>query len=98
VRYLGKYGTKAEQGRHHRLHSTVPVEACRQPEGVESSVFDGILKAVAADRYTFFTEFFNNLYNIDVLLGKRISQQAVQASWNVAEGASAVASLACVPT
>lgn len=42
-------------------------------------MFDGILKAVAEDRYAFFTEFFNNFYNIDVLLGRRFSQQAVQA-------------------
>src|SRR5256885_3792699 len=68
------------------------------PEGVDGSVFEGIQKAVAADRYAFFTEFFKNFYNTDVLLGKRISEQAVQASWNVAVGASATASLACVPT
>jgi len=35
---------------------------------------------------------------MDLLLGKRVSEQAVQASWNVAAGASATASLACVPT
>jgi len=53
---------------------------------------------VAADRYAFFTEFFKNFYNADVLLGKRVSEQTIQASWNVAAGASATASLACVPT
>lgn len=31
-------------------------------------------------------------------LGKRVSEPAVQASWNVAAIASATASLACVPT
>ena len=67
------------------------------PEGVDGSVFEGIQKAVAADRYAFFTEFFKNFYNMDLLLGKRVSEQAVQASWNVAAGASAAASLACVP-
>ena len=61
-------------------------------------MFEGIQKAVAADRYAFFTEFFKNFYNTDVFLGKRISEQAVQASWNIAAGASATASLACVPT
>ena len=61
-------------------------------------MFEGIQKAVAADRYAFFTEFFKNFYNTDVFLGKRVSEQAVQASWNVAAGASATASLACVPT
>src|SRR5690349_5465091 len=55
-------------------------------------------KAVAADRYAFFTEFFKNFYNIDLLLGKLVSEQTVQASWNIAASASATASLACVPT
>ncbi|MGB7590547.1 MAG: alpha/beta hydrolase, partial [Terriglobia bacterium] len=68
------------------------------PEGVDGSVFEGIQKAVGADRYAFFTEFFKNFYNTDLLLGKRVSEQAVQASWNVSAGASATASLACVPT
>ena len=68
------------------------------PEGVDGSVFEGVQKAVAADRYAFFTEFFKNFYNTDVLMGKRVSAQTVQASWNVAAGASAIASLACVPT
>ena len=53
---------------------------------------------MVADRYAFFTEFFKNFYNTDVLLGKRISEQAIQASWNTAAIASATASLACVPT
>jgi len=39
---------------------------------------------------------FQNFYNTDLLLGKRVSEQAVQASWNVAAGASATACLACV--
>ncbi len=68
------------------------------PEGVDASVFDGIQKAVAADRYAFFTGFFKDFYNTDLLLGKRVSEQAVQSSWNVATSASATACLACVPT
>ena len=32
------------------------------------------------------------------LLGKRVSEAAIQASWNLAAGASAAASFACVPT
>ena len=68
------------------------------PEEVDGSVFEGIQKAVAADRYAFFTEFFKSFYNTDLLLNKRVSEQAVQASWNLAAGASATASLACVAT
>ena len=68
------------------------------PEGVDASVFEGIQKAVAADRYAFFTEFFKNFYNTDMNLGKRVSEEAVRASWNTAAIASGFASLACVPT
>src|SRR5215813_13463012 len=61
-------------------------------------VFDGIQKAIAADRYVFFSELFKNFYNTDLLLGKRVSEKVIQASWNIAAGASSTASLACVPT
>ncbi|MGA8621317.1 MAG: alpha/beta hydrolase [Candidatus Sulfotelmatobacter sp.] len=99
ARYLGKYGSKGVSKA--VFISSVPpflLKTPDNPEGVDNSVFEGIEKAVVADRYAFFTDFFNNFYNTDQLLGKRVSQQAVQASWNVAAGASATASLACVPT
>jgi non-heme chloroperoxidase len=99
ARYVGKHGSKG-------VSKTVIIggippyllKTTDNPDGVDASVFDGIQKAVAADRYVFFTEFFKNFFNTDVLLGKRISDEAVQASWNVAATASATASLACVPT
>ena len=97
VRYIGKYGSK--DVRKAVVVSGVPpflIAKEDNPEGVAATVFDGIEKAVAADRYAFFEGFFRDFYNTDLLLGKRISQQAVQASWNVAVGASALASLACV--
>ena len=81
--------------------SSVPpflLKAPDNPEGVDGIIFEGIQKAVAADRYAFFTEFFKNFYNADVLLGKRVSEAAIQASWNLAASASATASYACVPT
>jgi non-heme chloroperoxidase len=99
ARYLGKYGSKGVSKA--VIISGVPPFLLKAPdnlEGVDGSVFEGIQKAVAADRYAFFTEFFKNFYNTDLLLNKRVSEQAVQASWNVAAGCSATASLACVPT
>jgi non-heme chloroperoxidase len=99
ARYFGKYGSKGVSKA--VIIGGVPpslLKAADNPDGVDSSVFKGIQKAVASDRYAFFTEFFKNFFNTDVFLGKRISEQAVQASWNVAAGASATASLACVPT
>jgi non-heme chloroperoxidase len=99
ARYLGKYGSKGVSKA--VFISSVPpflLKTPDNPEGVDGAVFDGIQKAIVADRYAFFTEFFKNFYNTDLLLAKRVSEQAVQASWNVAAGASATASLACVPT
>src|SRR5437588_7303534 len=99
ARYLGKYGSKGVSKA--VFISSVPpflLKTPDNPEGVDGAVFDGIQKAVVADRYAFFTEFFKNFYNTDLLLAKRVSEQAVQASWNLAAGASATASLACVPT
>jgi non-heme chloroperoxidase len=99
ARYLGKYGSKGVSQA--VFIGSVPpflLKTSDNPEGVDGAVFEGIQKAVAADRYAFFTEFFKNFYNTDVFLGKRVSEQAVQASWNIAAGASAMASLACVPT
>ena len=99
ARYIGKYGSKGVSKA--VIIGGVPpflLKTADNPEGVDGSVFDGIQKAVAADRYAFFTDLFRNFYNTDVFLGKRISEQAVQASWNVAASASATASFACVPT
>ena len=99
ARYLGKYGSKGVSKA--VIVSGVPpflLKTPDNPEGVDGSVFEGIQKAVVADRYAFFAEFFKNFYNTDLLLGKRVSEQTVQASWNVAAGASATACLACVPT
>jgi len=98
ARYLGKYGSKGVTKA--VFVSSVPpflLKTPDNPEGIDGGVFDGIQKAVASDRYAFFTEFFKSFYNTDVLLGKRVSEQAVQASWNVAAGASPTASYACVP-
>jgi non-heme chloroperoxidase len=99
ARYIGKYGSKGVSKA--VFISAVPpflLKTQDNPEGVDGGVFDGIQKAVAADRYAFFTEFFKNFYNTDLLLGKRVSEQVVQSSWNIAAGSSATASLACVPT
>jgi non-heme chloroperoxidase len=99
ARYFGKYGSKGASKA--VIIGGVPpflLKTDDNPEGVDASVFEGIQKAVAADRYAFFTEFFKNFYNTDLILGKRVSEQVVQASWNIAAGASATASLECVPT
>jgi non-heme chloroperoxidase len=64
------------------------------PEGVPGSVFDQIMKAIVADRPAYLKAFLDDFYNVNVLGGIRVSDEAVQLSWNVAAGASAT--LDCV--
>ena len=59
ARYMGKYGSKGVSKA--VIISGVPpylLKTADNPEGVDASVFEGIEKAVAADRYAFFTGFF----------------------------------------
>jgi len=98
ARYLGKYGSKRVSKA--VFISSVPpflLKTADNPEGVDGSVFEGIQKAIAADRPAFLSAFLANFYNVDVLGGSRISDQAVQSSWNVAVAASAKGTLDCVP-
>src|SRR5690606_37175366 len=60
------------------------------PDGVDGSVFEGIIEAIKADRLAFLSNFFDAFYNLDELLGSRITDEFVRDIWNVAAGASAV--------
>ena len=58
------------------------------PDGAgPQSFFDGIAEAVAKDRYAFLTGFFSDFYNLSDNLGSRISQEALDASVQVANTA-----------
>src|SRR5713101_2872159 len=97
TRYMGKYGTK-------RLRKAVLigtlgpylVKASDNPDGVDASVFEGLKAAIKADRPTTLLDFLHNFYNYDVLGGKLVSERVVEDNWNVAVGASATGTLACV--
>ena len=43
-----------------------------------------MLDATKADRYAFFTGFFENFYKLDENLGNRISEEALRDSWQLA--------------
>jgi non-heme chloroperoxidase len=97
TRYLGRYGSA--RVRKAALLGAIPpflLQTDDNPEGVPAEVFEGIKAAVVKDRYAYFKDFFDNFYNVDVLGGSRISEQAWQASFNVAAAASPHASYACV--
>ncbi len=99
TRYLGTYGSKGISKA--VLMGAIPpflLKTGLNPEGVDGSVFEGIKEAVIADRPAYFKAFLDNFYNVDVLGGTRISDQAWQNSFNVAVAASAYAAYACVDT
>jgi non-heme chloroperoxidase len=99
TRYLGTYGS-ARVGKAVLMGAIPPflLKTDDNPEGVDGSVFDGIKQAVLADRPAYFKDFLDNFYNVDVLGGSRISDQAWTNSFNVACAASAWAAHACVDT
>src|SRR5882724_5168103 len=97
TRYIGKYGAK--RVRKAVLIGTLGpylVKTPDNPEGVDRSVFEGLKAALKADRPATLMEFLRNFYNYDVTGGKLVSERVLESNWNVAAGASAIATLACV--
>ena len=99
TRYLGRYGpARVAKG---VLVSPIPpylLQAGDNPDGVPQSLFDGFAQAARADTPAWMNGFLGNFYNIDTLRGTLVSDQAFQASWNLAVTASATAAVACIAT
>jgi pimeloyl-ACP methyl ester carboxylesterase len=97
ARYLGSYGN--ERVSKAVFMAAVPPFLLKTPDnpaGVDGGVFEGIKKAIAADRPAFLSQFFSDFYNVDVLKGKQISDEVVRLSWNIGAGASPIGTLECV--
>ena len=73
-------------------------QAPDNPGGVPPSLFDGFAAAARADTPAWMKGFLDTFYNIDTLRGTLVSDQAYQASWNLAVTASATAAVACIGT
>jgi non-heme chloroperoxidase len=96
ARYLGRYGsgriTKAGF-----LGAITPylLKSDDNPAGAAPQEFlEGFSDELKRDRFAFYTTFFSNFYNLDENLGKRISEETVRNSWNVAVGGGAYAAAA----
>jgi len=97
ARYLSKYGS--DRVSKAVFMSAIPpflLKTSNNPEGVDGGVFDGMKKAIKADRPAFLSEFFSNFYNVDILKGTKISDEAVRLSWNIGACASPKGTLDCV--
>jgi non-heme chloroperoxidase len=99
ARYLGTHGS--ERVSKAVFISSVPpflLKTDDNPEGVDRSIFDGIMRNIQADRLAYLSDFLYNFYNLDALGNVRVSPQVVQNSWNVGAAASPIGTLDCVPT
>lgn len=94
ARYLSNYGTD-RIARVASLSGLPPFLLLTDdnPEGVPQSVFDPLAAAARADRYAFFTSFFNGFYNLEENLGSRISEEAVAANKAIANASSPIATV-----
>lgn len=99
TRYLGRFGSA-------RVASGVLVspilpfllQTSDNPDGLPASLFDGFIQAARQDTPAWMKGFLDSFYNIDKFRGTLVSDQAYEASWNLATTASATAAVACVPT
>jgi pimeloyl-ACP methyl ester carboxylesterase len=97
ARYLGAYGS-ARVVRGVLVWPIGPflLQAGDNPEGLPASVFDGFIQTAKADVAAWMTTFLNVFYSTGTQRDASVSDQAFQASWNIATAASAA--VACIAT
>ena len=85
TRYLAAYGQRRVRAA--VLVAPLPpflLAADDSPDGIDRSVFDEFIGRIAADRPAAMQDFMDRSYNIDLLGGSRVSDQAWQNSFYVA--------------
>src|SRR5579864_2792291 len=99
TRYLGRFGSaRVARG---VLVSPIPPflrQTPDNPEGLPASLFEGFMQAARQDAPAWMKGFLDTFYNIEKFRGTLVSDQAYQASWNLAVTAAATAAVACIPT
>lgn len=95
ARYIGRYGS--ERVAKAMLLGAVPpflLKTDDNPDGIDQSVFDGMLDDVKKDRITFLQQFFPNFYNVDAAAPS--SQDLLAFSKWIAWGASPLGTQQCI--
>jgi pimeloyl-ACP methyl ester carboxylesterase len=85
-RYLGRYGS-GRVAKAVFMASLEPflVKTDDNPQGAAPmEFFENLAKHVSDDRYAYYTEFYDDFYNLSENLGSRISEEALRHSWDVA--------------
>jgi non-heme chloroperoxidase len=84
IRYLAIHGSARIRAA--ALIAPLPpflLKAHDSPEGIDRSVFDDIVARIAADRPAAMKDFMDRAYNVDLLGGSRVSDQAWQNSFYI---------------
>ncbi|MBJ6748887.1 alpha/beta fold hydrolase [Geomonas anaerohicana] len=97
ARYLGRYGSE-------RIRKAVFMAAVTpfllkrpdNPAGLDGDIFQGIRQGIRSDRLSFLTSFLANFYNVHAFGGKKVSEEVLRLSWDIAAMASPIATLSCV--
>jgi non-heme chloroperoxidase len=99
ARYLGKYGTE-NVTKAIFISAVTPYlrKASDNPEGLDSSIFEGIKKKMIEDRPATLKWFCEAFYNYETYKGKLVSEEAMLASWQIAVACSPKGALDCVDT
>jgi non-heme chloroperoxidase len=96
TRYLGTYGQRRVRAA--ALLAPLPPSLSRGaagPDGADQGVLDDFLAELDADRPAAVKTYLDRYYNLDLLGGSRVSDQAWQNSFHVAIRVSAAAALGC---
>jgi non-heme chloroperoxidase len=99
TRYLGTYGQRRVRAA--ALLAPMPPFLPRSdanPDGADPSVLDEFLVELTADRPAAVKTYLDRHYNLDLLGGSRVSDQAWQNSFHAALRVSAAAALGCAAT
>ena len=95
ARYIGRYGT-SRVAKAALLGAVTPflLKTPDNPDGVDKSVFDGMIAGVKKDRIAFLEQFFPNFYNYEA--GKGVSADLIPFSKWIAWNASPLGTIECI--
>jgi non-heme chloroperoxidase len=99
ARYLGTYGSARVAGG--VLVSPIPpflLLTDDNPQGLPQSLFDGFVDTAKTDIPAWMTAFLANFFSTGAGRDTGVSDEAVQANWNLAVSASATAAVECIGT
>jgi pimeloyl-ACP methyl ester carboxylesterase len=97
ARYISRYGS-SNVDRAVFISGITPylMQSEENPAGLSAETRSRIEGEVKRERLSFLTGFLENMYNADLLLGSRLTEEELRYSWSIASMASPYASLKCV--